>query len=65
MGATAVQGISRSSSKRRISKEEWQVRIDLAAAYRLAHLYGWTTTLIYNHISARLPGPDHHFLLNP
>ena len=51
--------------KRRISKEEWQVRIDLAAAYRLAHLYGWTTTLIYNHISARLPGPDHHFLLNP
>ena len=54
MGATAVQGISRSSSKRRISKEEWQVRIDLAAAYRLAHLYGWTTTLIYNHISARL-----------
>ena len=65
MGATAVQGISRSLSKRRISKEEWQVRIDLAAAYRLAHLYGWTTTLIYNHISARLPGPDHHFLLNP
>ena len=65
MGATAVQGISRPSSKRRISEEEWQVRIDLAAAYRLAHLYGWTTTLIYNHISARLPGPDHHFLLNP
>ena len=65
MGATAVQGISRTSSKRRISEEEWQVRIDLAAAYRLAHLYGWTTTLIYNHISARLPGPDHHFLLNP
>ncbi len=49
----------------RIGDEEWKVRVDLAAAYRLAHLYGWTTTLIYNHISARVPGPDHHFLLNP
>lgn len=49
----------------RIGDEEWKVRVDLAAAYRLAHLHGWTTTLIYNHISARIPGPDHHFLLNP
>ena len=49
----------------RITDQEWKVRVDLAAAYRLAHLYGWTTTLIYNHISARVPGPDHHFLLNP
>ena len=65
MNATAVRDISGVSLRNRVSEEEWKVRVDLAAAYRLAHLYGWTTTLIYNHISARIPGPDHHFLLNP
>lgn len=65
MNATAVRDISGTSLRGRVSEEEWQVRVDLAAAYRLAHLYGWTTTLIYNHISARIPGPEHHFLLNP
>jgi ribulose-5-phosphate 4-epimerase/fuculose-1-phosphate aldolase len=43
---------------------EWQTRVDLAACYRLAAKYGWTD-LIYTHISARVPGPDEHFLLNP
>lgn len=43
---------------------EWKVRVDLAAFYRLAALYGWDD-LIFTHISARVPGPDHHFLINP
>src|SRR5947207_2529465 len=47
-----------------VSAEEWQVRVDLAAAYRLVSHYGWDD-LIFTHISARVPGPAHHFLLNP
>lgn len=47
-----------------IDRDEWQVRVDLAAFYRLAAHYGWTD-LIYTHISARVPGPEDHFLLNP
>jgi len=47
-----------------VSEAEWQTRIDLAAAYRLVALYGWDD-LIFTHISARVPGPEHHFLLNP
>jgi ribulose-5-phosphate 4-epimerase/fuculose-1-phosphate aldolase len=50
--------------KSRVSEEEWKLRVDLAAAYRLVALYGWDD-LIFTHISARLPGPDHHFLINP
>lgn len=48
----------------RVSPEEWQLRIDLAAAYRLVALYGWTD-LVFTHISVRIPGPEHHFLINP
>ena len=47
-----------------VSAEEWQARVDLAACYRLAALFGWDD-LIFTHISARVPGPDHHFLINP
>ena len=47
-----------------ISEEEWSVRVDLAAAYRLVAHYGWDD-LIFTHLSARIPGPEHHFLLNP
>ena len=47
-----------------VSEEEWQIRVDLAAFYRLAAHYGWTDS-IYTHISARVPGDDDHFLLNP
>ncbi|MDA3923035.1 MAG: class II aldolase/adducin family protein [Salinisphaera sp.] len=43
---------------------EWAVRKDLAAAYRLVALYGWDD-LVFTHLSARVPGPDHHFLINP
>ncbi|MFC5743706.1 class II aldolase/adducin family protein [Dyella tabacisoli] len=46
------------------SAQEWQLRVDLAAAYRLVALYGWDD-LIFTHISASLPGPEHHFLINP
>jgi ribulose-5-phosphate 4-epimerase/fuculose-1-phosphate aldolase len=47
-----------------VSEEEWQVRVDLAAAYRLVADYGWDD-LVFTHISARVPGPEHHFLINP
>src|SRR5438034_2895758 len=47
-----------------VSAEEWRARVDLAAAYRLAALFGWDD-LIFTHISARVPGPEHHFLINP
>lgn len=43
---------------------EREVRLDLAAAYRLVAHYGWDD-LIFTHLSARVPGPEHHFLINP
>ncbi len=46
------------------SEQEWQARVDLAAAYRLVAYYGWDD-LIFTHLSARVPGPEHHFLINP
>src|SRR6266404_7007370 len=46
------------------SEQEWQARVDLAAAYRLVAYYGWDD-LVFTHISARVPGPEHHFLINP
>ena len=52
------------SIRDRVSAEEWRVRCDLAALYRLVAIYGWDD-LIFTHISARVPGPDHHFLINP
>ncbi|MGD9601121.1 MAG: class II aldolase/adducin family protein [Gammaproteobacteria bacterium] len=48
----------------RVTPAEWQVRVDLAAAYRLVDHYGWTD-MIFTHLSARVPGPEHHFLINP
>jgi ribulose-5-phosphate 4-epimerase/fuculose-1-phosphate aldolase len=47
-----------------VSEGEWAQRVDLAAAYRLVALYGWDD-LIFTHLSARVPGPEHHFLINP
>jgi ribulose-5-phosphate 4-epimerase/fuculose-1-phosphate aldolase len=52
------------SLKGKVSEEEWNTRVALAALYRLVALHGWDD-LIYTHISARLPGPDHQFLINP
>jgi len=47
-----------------ISEAEWQVRVELAACYRLVAHFGWDD-LIFTHLSARVPGPDHQFLINP
>lgn len=49
--------------RERVSREEWQVRVDLAAAYQLAAIFKWTD-LIYTHFSARVPGSE-DFLINP
>lgn len=51
------------SVRSQVSEQEWQVRVDLAAAYRLVANYGWDD-LIFTHLSARVPGPEHHFLIN-
>src|SRR3954465_6730757 len=48
----------------KVSPEEWEQRVNLAALYRLTAMYGWDD-LIFTHISARVPGPEHHFLINP
>ena len=48
----------------RVSPEEWHARIELAALYRLVALQGWDDA-IFTHISMRVPGPEHHFLINP
>jgi ribulose-5-phosphate 4-epimerase/fuculose-1-phosphate aldolase len=56
--------MSSPSLKDQVSAEEWQLRVDLAACYRLVAAYGWSD-LIFTHISARIPGPEHHFLINP
>ncbi|GJH27762.1 class II aldolase/adducin family protein [Caballeronia novacaledonica] len=45
------------------SQEEWKVRCELAALYRVIGHFRWTD-MIFTHISARVPGPDHHFLIN-
>lgn len=52
------------SIRNQVSEEEWKQRVDLAACYRLVAEYGWDD-LIFTHISARVPGPEHHFLINP
>ena len=51
------------SVREQVSAGEWSVRVDLAACYRLIAMYGWDD-LIFTHISARVPGPDEHFLIN-
>ena len=53
-----------SSLKGKVSEEEWTARVELAALYRLVALHGWDD-MIFTHISARVPGPEHHFLINP
>jgi len=49
--------------RNQVSEEEWQTRVDLAACYRLIAMHGWDD-LVFTHISARVPGPDEHFLIN-
>jgi ribulose-5-phosphate 4-epimerase/fuculose-1-phosphate aldolase len=50
--------------RKQVSEEEWQARVDLAAAYRLVAHYVWDD-LIFTHLSSRVPGSEHHFLINP
>lgn len=62
--ARALGSVEVPSLEGKVSDEEWKIRVDLAAAYRLVAHFGWDD-LIFTHLSARVPGPDHHFLLNP
>jgi ribulose-5-phosphate 4-epimerase/fuculose-1-phosphate aldolase len=61
---TPLDSVEIPSLKGKVGEEEWKIRVDLAAAYRLVAHYGWDD-LIFTHLSARLPGSEHHFLLNP
>ena len=62
MSASELGGMP--SVKDAVSEEEWAQRVDLAALYRLVALHGWDDFL-FTHLSARVPGPEHHFLINP
>lgn len=64
MGKTVEMAGERLLTNAPMSEEERKIRTELAACYRLAQRNGWDE-LIYNHISARVPGPEHHFLINP
>jgi ribulose-5-phosphate 4-epimerase/fuculose-1-phosphate aldolase len=61
--AARLKTVDAPSVRGRVSREEWELRCDLAAAYQLAALYRWTD-LIYTHFSARVPGSN-HLLINP
>jgi ribulose-5-phosphate 4-epimerase/fuculose-1-phosphate aldolase len=52
------------SIKMQVSDEEWKARVDLAACYRIVAMHGWDD-LVFTHISARVPGGEDHFLINP
>lgn len=60
----ALAAVQTSEVRSRVSAEEWQVRVDLAACYRLAFQYGWDD-LIFTHMSARVPDAPDQYLLNP
>lgn len=59
-----MQSHQEQDQNKALRKQEWQARCDLAAAYRLVALFGWDD-LVFTHLSARVPGPEHHFLINP
>ena len=63
-GLSALESVDIPSLEGKVSDDEWAIRVDLAAAYRMVASYGWDD-LIFTHLSARIPGPEHHFLLNP
>jgi ribulose-5-phosphate 4-epimerase/fuculose-1-phosphate aldolase len=64
MDRSAPAPVSPASIRDQVSAAEWDTRVALAACYRLVAHYNWTD-LIFTHISARVPGGDEHFLLNP
>jgi ribulose-5-phosphate 4-epimerase/fuculose-1-phosphate aldolase len=59
-----TSALSIPSLREKVSHEEWAVRVDLAACYRLVARYGWED-LVFTHITARVPGADDQFLINP
>lgn len=59
-----VASLIRPELRAQVSAEEWALRVDLAACYRLVAHHGWAD-LVFTHISARVPGADAHFLINP
>ncbi|MGB7481054.1 MAG: class II aldolase/adducin family protein [Burkholderiaceae bacterium] len=61
---SAAQALSIPSLQERVSPEEWQARVDLAACYRLVANFGWSD-LVFTHITARVPGTQDQFLINP
>ena len=61
VATAAIDDLSRPTH---ISAQEWHVRIKLAQCYRIFDHLGWSM-VIFNHITARVPGPEHHFLINP
>ena len=62
MNKQAMPAVARNVAAN-ISPEEREARENLAAFYRICHMFGWTE-LIYNHITARVPGAERHFLIN-
>ena len=65
MQATTIKSALHIPSRRQqVSAEEWQQRVDLAAAYRMVALFGWDD-LVFTHISARVPGVENQYLINP
>ena len=64
MQHTTIQTDSTSSVHHNMSEQEWQMRVDLAACYRIIASYGWDD-LVFTHISARVPGTEDEFLINP
>ena len=62
MADGSMAGVS--SLKGKVGEAEWKARVNLAALYRLVALHGWDD-MVDTHISARIPGPEHHFLINP
>nr|WP_309610628.1 class II aldolase/adducin family protein [Sphingomonas sp.] len=63
-GAKPLDRIDIASKEGKCSAEEWALRVDLAAAYRMVAHFGWDD-LIFTHLSVRIPGPEHYFLMNP
>ena len=61
---TATSTESTSSVHHNMSEQEWQMRVNLAACYRMIASYGWDD-LVFTHISARVPGTEDEFLINP
>jgi ribulose-5-phosphate 4-epimerase/fuculose-1-phosphate aldolase len=59
-----LKSVPAGDASARYSPEEWAIRVDLAAAYRLVAYFRWDD-LVFTHITARVPGPEHHFLINP